>query len=119
HNLPLVSEIADRVAVMYAGEIVEQGGAAEILTRPLHPYTAALLRSAPAEDGRLPEAIPGTVPPPGELPPGCTFAPRCRHRVSACEAVRPDLVQVMPDRATRCLRWFELAEPRAKQEPVA
>jgi peptide/nickel transport system permease protein len=110
HNLPVVAEIADRIAVMYAGEIVEQGNAAEVLARPLHPYTAALLRSAPAEDGsRLPESIPGTVPPPHALPPGCTFAPRCGHRLPACEAAHPDLATAEPERETRCIRWPELA----------
>ncbi|MCW3475390.1 dipeptide/oligopeptide/nickel ABC transporter permease/ATP-binding protein [Limobrevibacterium gyesilva] len=105
HSLPVVAEIADRVAVMYAGEIVEQGPMAEVFARPLHPYTAALLRSAPVEDGPPPEGIPGVVPPPHALPPGCTFAPRCPKRVPACEAAHPALVQVAPGRQTRCIRW--------------
>ncbi len=109
HSLPVVSEIADRVAVMYAGEIVEQGRADAVFARPLHPYTAALLASAPGEDGALPAPIPGTVPPPHALPPGCAFAPRCGFRKAACEAASPPLLEPEPDRATRCLRWRELA----------
>jgi peptide/nickel transport system permease protein len=75
----------------------------------LHPYTAALLASAPGEDGALPAPIPGTVPPPHALPPGCAFAPRCGFRKAACEAAPPPLLEPEPDRATRCLRWRELA----------
>jgi peptide/nickel transport system permease protein len=115
HSLPVVAEIADQVAVMYAGEIVEQGDAATVLTHPLHPYTAALLRSAPAEDGSLPDSIPGTVPLPHDLPPGCFFAPRCQHRTALCEAARPALIAVSPGHTTRCIRWRELAQaPRRR-----
>jgi peptide/nickel transport system permease protein len=109
HSLPVVSEIADQVLVMYAGEIVEQGPMREIFAAPLHPYTAALLQSAPREDGILPIGIPGTVPLPHAMPPGCAFAPRCTMRIDHCNAQRPSLVDVAPDRATRCLRWRELA----------
>jgi peptide/nickel transport system permease protein len=111
HNLPLVAEIAGRVAVMYAGEIVEQGPTAALFAEPLHPYTSALLRSAVAEAGTssAPEGIPGSVPAPGALPPGCVFAPRCRHRMPACEAAHPPLREVAPGRLTRCIRWQEAA----------
>ncbi len=109
HALPVVAEVADRVAVMYAGEVVEQGAAAALFARPLHPYTAALLRSAPPEGGGLPEGIAGTVPLPHLLPPGCAFAPRCAHRVDACEAAHPALEDAGGGRLTRCLRWRELA----------
>ncbi|WP_428486218.1 dipeptide/oligopeptide/nickel ABC transporter permease/ATP-binding protein [Rhodopila sp.] len=115
HSLPVVAEIADQVAVMYAGEIVEQGNAAEVLAHPLHPYTAALLRSAPAEDGSLPDSIPGTVPPPHALPPGCLFAPRCRHATPACEAARPPLVAAHDGHRTRCIRWSELVSVPSRQ----
>ncbi len=114
HSLPVVAEIADRVAVMYAGEIVEQGHAAAVFAEPLHPYTRALLRSAPREDGSLPEGIPGIVPPPYALPPGCVFAPRCGHRIAKCEAAPPPLIVAAPGRATRCIRWQELARPRTE-----
>jgi peptide/nickel transport system permease protein len=109
HNLAVVAEIADRVVVMYAGEVVEDGAVADVFARPLHPYTAALLASAPVEDGPAPQGIPGTVPSPFRLPPGCRFAPRCPLRVSACETAPPPLVAVGPDaRRSRCLRWAEL-----------
>jgi peptide/nickel transport system permease protein len=106
HSLPVVAEIADRVVVMYAGEIVEEGKVDTLFARPLHPYTAALLRSAPHEDGSLPVGIPGTVPQPHLLPPGCRFAPRCEHRRPVCET-HPQLEEA-GGRWTRCLRWREL-----------
>ncbi len=109
HSLPVVSEIADRVLVMYAGEIVEQGPVRDIFAAPLHPYTAALLRSAPRDDGTLPIGIPGTVPLPHAMPPGCAFAPRCSMQQSACNAQHPPLAEVRSGRATRCLRWADMA----------
>ncbi len=109
HSLPVVAEIAGQVVVMYAGEIVEQGNVAAIFERALHPYTAALLRSAPADDGSLPEPIPGTVPLPHDLPPGCLFATRCAYRIPACDAARPPLVTARHGHLTRCIRWREFA----------
>jgi peptide/nickel transport system permease protein len=90
--------IADRVVVMHAGEVVEQGAPHEIFATPLHPYTAALMHNT-LGDGRTPHA----------LPPGCAFAPRCRLRIAACEVERPPLVEFPSGRATRCLRWRDLA----------
>lgn len=107
HSLPVVAEIADRVAVMYAGQIVEEGRAADVFTRPLHPYTEALIASAPSEDGPPATGIPGTVPPPNALPSGCRFAPRCAYRMPACEAAPPPFVTPEPSRATRCIRWAD------------
>ncbi len=107
HSLPVVAEIADRVAVMYAGEIVETGRTADVFAAPRHPYTAALLRSAPDETGPPPEGIPGIVPPPLDLPPGCLFAPRCARCMPACEAARPALETVEDGWQTRCIRWRE------------
>ena len=109
HSLPVVAEIADRVVVMYAGEVVEQGPVQELFAAPLHPYTIALLRSAPHDDGGLPEGIPGAVPSPHDMPPGCVFAPRCEIRQAECEKQPPPLVEATPGHATRCLRWRELA----------
>ncbi len=109
HSLPVVAEIADQVAVMYAGEVVEQGPAKTVFTAPLHPYTAALLRSAPREDGALPKGIAGVVPLPQALPKGCVFGPRCALRAEACERERPPLAEVGPGRLSRCLRWREVA----------
>jgi len=119
HSLPVVAEIADTLAVMYAGEIVEQGAAAALFARPLHPYTAALLASVPGEDGALPRSIPGTVPAPHDLPPGCRFAPRCAHRRDACEAAHPPLAPVGDDRLTRCIRWRDFAGTRPSAETAA
>jgi len=109
HSLPVVAEIADHVVVMYAGEVVEEGAAQALFAEPLHPYTAALLRSAPTESGELPVGIPGTVPLPHALPKGCAFGARCPLRAERCEAGRPPLVEARPGRLTRCLRWREVA----------
>jgi peptide/nickel transport system permease protein len=106
HSLPVVSEIADRLAVMYAGEIVEMGAVDAVLDRPHHPYTAALLASVPDEDGTAPRPIGGQVPPLHAMPSGCRFAPRCSLAVAAC-AERPPLVQTGADRFSRCFRWSE------------
>jgi peptide/nickel transport system permease protein len=109
HNLAVVSEIADRVVVLYAGELVEEGPVAEVFAAPRHPYTAALIASTPEGGaGRL-SAIPGTVPQAWAMPPGCRFAPRCEHALPACEATVPPLESPAPGRATRCLRWKELS----------
>jgi peptide/nickel transport system permease protein len=109
HNLAVVSEIADRVCVMYAGEIVEEGPVTEVFAHPRHPYTAALIASAPEGTNAQLSAIPGTVPLPHALPAGCTFAPRCGSAVEDCHTVKPAFVEVGPGRASRCLRWREVA----------
>jgi peptide/nickel transport system permease protein len=108
HSLPVVAEIADRVAVMYAGEVVEEGPVGAVFGAPLHPYTVALLASAPSEEGKPPQAIGGIVPPPEMVLPGCRFAPRCIKRVERCEAEPAAMVEVAPGRLSRCLRWAEL-----------
>ena len=107
HNLGIVGDMADRVAVMYAGQIVEQSSARELLRRPLHPYTRALLNSVPKLGGdadRL-TAIPGQVPHPGEYPAGCRFAPRCPLARRECSEKVPELVEVEPGRLVRCPFW--------------
>ena len=104
HNLAIVGEMADRVAIMYAGEIVEVAPAAELLARPLHPYTRALLGSVPrlqGSGGRL-NSIPGVVPGPGERPPGCRFAPRCVFARPECSSTRPELRRLPGGRQVRC-----------------
>jgi peptide/nickel transport system permease protein len=108
HSLPVVAEIADRVAVMYAGEVVEEGPVDAVFGKPLHPYTAALMASAPSEEGKPPQAIGGTVPSPDMVFPGCRFAPRCTRRVERCEAAPAPMIEVAPGRRSRCLRWAEL-----------
>jgi oligopeptide/dipeptide ABC transporter ATP-binding protein len=93
HDFGVVAQIADRVAVMYAGRVVEDGPASEVLRRPRHPYTEGLLRAAPRLARERLVAIPGTVPQLDALPAGCAFAPRCSRHVVECDAAMPELVQ--------------------------
>ncbi len=105
HDLGVVNELADRVAVMYGGRIVEQGGREDVLARPTHPYTEGLLRSMPArsQPGEpLPE-IAGVVPPPHTWPPGCRFASRCPRVLDPCAGAPPDWVTVRPGHTVACL----------------
>ncbi len=104
HDLAIVNEMADRVAVMYAGRIVESGSRLDVLARPRHPYTQGLLRSMPAlapPDERLPE-IPGVVPPPGQWPDGCRFATRCSIQVEECRRCVPEMVAVADGHLAGC-----------------
>ena len=94
HDLGVVAQVADRVAVMYAGRIVEEGPVAEVLHHPAHPYTQGLLRAAPRLTREKLVPVPGTVPVLDSLPPGCAFAPRCPQHVAACDAALPELVAV-------------------------
>ncbi len=105
HNLSVISRLCDRVAVMYAGRIVEQGPTAVVLAEPRHPYTRALLGSVPSgtkAEGRLP-AIPGEPPDLARLPPGCAFAPRCPDADEAC-GVPQDLRDLGAGRHAACWR---------------
>jgi len=112
HDLGVVSEVADRVAVMYAGRIVESGDADEVLGRPGHPYTEALLRSVPRADlrGRDLAVIPGTPPSPSRLPDGCPFHPRCGWAVDTCRTVRPEPATLAGGRVTACHRAAEVLD---------
>ena len=92
HDLAVVARIADRIAVMYAGRIVEQGPALEVLHNPRHPYTEALLRAEPTLTRKKPVSIPGTVPSLDALPSGCAFAPRCPRAIKECAAAMPELI---------------------------
>ena len=103
HDLGVVAETADRVAVMYAGRIVEQSPVRAIFADPLHPYTRGLLGSMPGRDrSRQLQAIPGTVPPLGNLPPGCAFAPRCADRFEPCDKARPGDALMDGGRSVKC-----------------
>jgi len=93
HDLGIINQIADQVAVMYAGRIVEQGPVGEVLRHPRHPYTEGLLRAQPRLRREKLESIPGAVPALEALPPGCAFAPRCSRRVPECDARMPDLIE--------------------------
>jgi oligopeptide transport system ATP-binding protein len=118
HNLGVAAEIADRVMVMYAGRIVEEGPARAIFRTPRMPYTIGLLESVPrlgrdpAKGGLV--AIPGNVPNPLALPQGCAFHPRCRHfRAGLCDLEPPPLEPCGEEHAVRCLRWREVAAEAA------
>src|SRR5579884_4169655 len=105
HDLAVVSRVADRVAVMYAGSIVESAATREIFKHPAHPYTRGLLNSVPTmrtDRSRPLRTIEGTVPGLAALPAGCTFEPRCELRVERCGAALPPLVEVAPEHWARC-----------------
>ncbi len=109
HNLGIVGDIADRLAVMYAGQIVEMAPANQMLKRPLHPYTRSLMGSVPKLGHELERlnAIPGNVPSIGFMPTGCRFHPRCPMAKSDCSQKVPELVQVEPGHWVRCPYWSE------------
>ncbi|MDX6695106.1 MAG: peptide/nickel transport system ATP-binding protein [Blastocatellia bacterium] len=123
HDLGVVAETADRVAVMYTGRIVEESPVAELFARPKHPYTEGLLRSVPkltakdaARASRL-ETIEGIVPSPTALPPGCHFAPRCTHRMPRCtEGDAIPLYDLEGDVRVRCVLYDLAAAVAADHE---
>jgi oligopeptide/dipeptide ABC transporter ATP-binding protein len=105
HDLAVVSQVADRIAVMYAGNLVELGSKREIFQAPAHPYTRGLLNAVPTlkTDRDLPlQTIEGTVPSMHAVPPGCPFEPRCDFRVAECRNTLPPLVEVTPGHWARC-----------------
>jgi peptide/nickel transport system ATP-binding protein len=105
HDLAAIEGLADRVAVMYAGRIVESGATAAVFRRPAHPYTRLLLDSMPRLSHRhLPRGIAGTTPPPGARPAGCRFAPRCPLAEEVCRATEPVLREVGPGVRAACHR---------------
>lgn len=109
HDLGVACEVADRVAVMYAGRFVETGTIAEVIDSPRHPYTIGLLNStvhAGTEKGVL-TPIPGAPPDLSDMPPGCAFAPRCPRVVPACSEQIPELTEIEPGRQARCPRIAE------------
>src|SRR5687767_2172616 len=115
HDLGVVAEMAERVAVMYAGEIVEQTDVNSLFDEPLHPYTQGLIGSIPVlgEIKDKLDVIPGTVPNLVNLPPGCRFAPRCQSRIkyalTICTEVKPELEEVKPGHFVRC--WLYESAP--------
>ena len=120
HDLGVVAETADRVAVMYAGRIVEQAPAREIFHSPKHPYTEGLLHSVPrlTEEGlkvRRLATIDGTVPSLLDLPAGCKFAPRCSYVIDECRQNEPALLAVNDEHASRCIRFDRVGEGKSPQ----
>ena len=123
HNLAVIAKMCDRIGVMYAGELVEQGPAREVFDNPQHPYTVGLLRCVPRggqrkDHGRL-DTIPGFLPGPGEVPVGCVFAQRCALSTERCVKETPPMYQVSASRSSRCHYYERASElPRATPEDV-
>ena len=106
HDLGVVSEMCDRVIVLYCGEVVEEAVAEDLFEHPKHPYTEGLLGTLPkfGQSGRL-EMIPGVVPPAGKFPAGCVFAPRCKYATEQCHAQKPGLCDLGSGHKVRCFRY--------------
>jgi oligopeptide/dipeptide ABC transporter ATP-binding protein len=105
HDLAVVSHVADRIAVMYAGNVVELGSKRDIFDAPAHPYTRGLLNAVPTlktDRTRPLQTIEGTVPPMNAVPPGCPFEPRCDFRVAECGRSLPPLLEISPGHWARC-----------------
>ena len=105
HDLAVVSQVSDRVAVMYAGNLVEMGGAQQVFREPMHPYTRGLLNAVPnlhSDRAQPLRTIDGNVPSVTNLPPGCSFEPRCGSRIPHCAEALPPLVEVAPGHVARC-----------------
>ncbi|WLR53848.1 ABC transporter ATP-binding protein [Mesobacillus subterraneus] len=104
HDLGVVSEVADRVVVLYAGQVVEEAMVEDLFENPLHPYTSGLMGSIPSidEDHSRLASIEGNVPSPENLPEGCRFAPRCPHAFERCFIELPELVRKYENRSVRC-----------------
>jgi peptide/nickel transport system ATP-binding protein len=112
HDLGVVAEVCDRVAVMYLGQIIEETDVASLFDAPYHPYTRGLLASTPALEADPAEelgTIPGRVPTLHHVPPGCRFADRCAHALDSCRTEVPPLHEIEPGHSVRCFRAKELA----------
>lgn len=109
HDLGVVSEAADRVIVMYCGQVVESASVEDLFLNPLHPYTEGLLNSIPVIDGEIDtlKAIKGSVPTPDNLPEGCRFAPRCSKAMDKCKTGQPELITHESGRSVRCFLYEE------------
>lgn len=122
HNLGVVARVCDTVGVMYAGELVEEGPVKTVFKQPLHPYTVGLLGAVPRLTAGKADlelvAIPGFIPRPDKLPPGCIFAPRCPMAIDACTAARPELTRVGAGHRSACIRWADVPEEGERPRPV-
>jgi peptide/nickel transport system ATP-binding protein/oligopeptide transport system ATP-binding protein len=107
HNLGVVAETCDRIIVMYAGKIVEEGDVNSIFENPLHPYTQGLLASIPSLDKRQEklDSIPGVVPNPLNMPTGCRFSPRCSKAKKICRDKSPSTIVFKEDRRVSCFLY--------------
>ena len=121
HDLGVVSTIADRIYVMYAGVIAEQGNTGSIFREPKHPYTQGLLASLPsrAKRGKALYSIPGTVPNPAYKPAGCPFHPRCPHAIDPCRSIYPALCDYGGGHLSRCPVLYERENPSNGKEQSA
>lgn len=108
HDIGVIAENADVAAVMYAGRIVEVSGVSNILEIPKHPYTMGLLDSLPKGKGIPLKPIPGSVPRPDDLPPGCKFSDRCAYVIPGCQKEEPLLREIIPGQFARCIRSEEI-----------
>ena len=104
HDLGVIAEMADYVVVMYSGKVVENTDVRSLFNKPLHPYTAGLIKSKPIleEDKEILEYIPGSVPNPSEMPEGCAFNPRCPEVMDICRREMPKLIESLPKHLVRC-----------------
>ena len=109
HDLGVVAETCDRVAIMYAGELVEVGTIADVLTQKSHPYTIGLFNSIPSldRDEKRLNTIEGLMPDPSNLPAGCKFHPRCPHCMEICKTVNPGVTQLSESHEVRCHLFAE------------
>jgi oligopeptide/dipeptide ABC transporter ATP-binding protein len=121
HDLGVIAEVAENVVVMYAGKIVERAPVGELFAAPKHPYTQGLLKSIPSPEkiGRRLEVIPGVVPHPLNLPPGCTFAPRCPYVFDVCTTAFPVLDSISPQHAVACYLYTDKQGEVRESEHVA
>lgn len=110
HDLAIAAELADRIATMYAGRVIELGSSEDIFYRPRHPYTLGLIRAVPKVSGGYEElfSIPGSPPDLIDLPSGCKFHPRCAFATDKCRSEEPELVEVGPDHQAACWHWEEV-----------
>jgi peptide/nickel transport system ATP-binding protein len=120
HNLGVIAKMCDRVGVLYAGEMFEQGPAREVFENPRHPYTVGLLRCIPQRDmlkaHRVLDTIPGSLPSPGEVPQGCIFADRCGLVQDRCRTEKPPLYDIGAGRVSRC-HFYEIAQTLPRDTP--
>jgi oligopeptide/dipeptide ABC transporter ATP-binding protein len=121
HDLSVLAETCDRVAIMYAGKIVETGPVAEVFSDPKHPYTQGLLRAFPdiRSERVMPEAIPGEVPSLIAPPAGCVFHPRCKFAFERCAKAEPALAEIALERRVACFLYPQVPEVLERRSPLA